>query len=143
MTPHFDSCVLQKQIPRPAATVDPMSSSESRAQPGEDEGQQQKRARIGEGDASVKLTLKKMKALADELRQKGVRVAVLGDGQIVPVEAEAGAQDSPTKIPDGVLDSSQADCLLIVPTSDRHRYIYACAGGLLATCSGCGRCFRH
>jgi hypothetical protein len=73
-----------------------------------------------------------MRQLADELHQKGVSIAVLGDGQIVPLGAGASVEGSLTELPHGVLDTTQSDCLLIVPTSDQPRYIYACAGKLWA-----------
>jgi hypothetical protein len=106
----------------------------------DERAQHQIQARIGGAgldDASVEKTLTKMRELADELRQKGVRVAVLGDGQIVPLEAGASLEGPPTDLPDGVLDSSQLDCLLVVPTSGpRPCYIYACAGGLWSCVCG-------
>jgi hypothetical protein len=109
-----------------------MSSSASAVGPDERE-QQQKRARRDE-DASVEQILTKMRQLADELHHKGVRVAVLGDGQIVPLQAGPSDQAPPTELPDGVLDCSRSDCLLIVPTSEpQPRYVYACAGELLTS----------
>jgi hypothetical protein len=124
---------VQSTGPSPLSQIDQSMSSSAPTEVPDEREQKRKRARTDHGDdASVEQILSRMSDLADELRQRGVRVAVLGDGKIVPMGAGASPQGPPKKLPYRVLDSSQSDCLLIVPTSDpQPHYIYACAGGLL------------
>jgi hypothetical protein len=84
-------------------------------------------------DGTVDELLGRMEGIMERLRHKGVQVAVLGGRKVVRLEARGAEEDPnpPTDIREGILDVSQVDCLLVVPSAEQDgcpRYIYASTG---------------
>jgi hypothetical protein len=79
-----------------------------------------------DADGSIEEMVAQMEHLAQALRERGFRTAVLGDGKVVPVKTEEGSARPSPRSADGLVSCIESDCVLVVPPGPR--YIVASSG---------------
>jgi hypothetical protein len=80
-------------------------------------------------DRSIEGIVAQMEQLAQALRERGFRAALLGDGKVLPVKAEEETASYSPRSADGLVSCIDSDCVLVVPPGPR--YIMASSGQAL------------